>query len=85
MTFDILKDVGFGQADTEIKDGATLLGGSLSILGPTTGAPWILRMGFALFPGVWNIPNWFKFLGMTQGIVEQRIQVIPFCATVNVD
>ncbi|KAJ4344386.1 uncharacterized protein N0V89_012126 [Didymosphaeria variabile] len=77
MTFDVLKDIGFGQANMEIKDGASVLGGSLSILGPTTPSPWILRMAFALFPGAWNIPHWFKFLAFTQSIVEKRIQSEP--------
>lgn len=75
MTFDVLKDIGFSQANMEVKDGAAVLGGSLSILGPTTPSPWILRMAFALFPGVWNIPKWFKFLAFTQSIIENRIKV----------
>jgi hypothetical protein len=75
MTFNMLKDIGFGQANEEVKDGASKLGGSLSILGPTTPSPWILRIAFALFPGVWNIPHWFKFLEMTQSIVMKRINV----------
>ncbi|KAF2438378.1 cytochrome P450 [Karstenula rhodostoma CBS 690.94] len=77
MTFDVLKDIGFGQANEEVKDGASKLGGSLSILGPTTPSPWILRMAFALFPGVWNIPHWFKFLEMTQSIVVKRLNSKP--------
>jgi hypothetical protein len=75
MTFDVLIDIGFGQTNEEVRDGASKLGGSLSILGPTTPSPWILRIAFALFPRVWNIPRWFKFLDMTQSIVMKRINV----------
>lgn len=79
LTFNVLKDIGFGQANMEAKEGASRLGGALSILGPTTPSPWILRLAFALFPGVWNIPHWFKFLEFTQGIVEKRIMVSFQC------
>lgn len=75
MTFNVLKDIGFGHANEEVEDGASKLGGSLTIIGPTNPAPWILRMAFALFPGVWNIPHWFKFLEMTQGVVMKRLSV----------
>ncbi len=83
MTFDVLKDIGFGQANEEVKDGADILGGSLTIIGPTNPAPWLLNLGFPLFPRVWNIPRWFRFFGMTQEIVMKRIQVsalsLKFC------
>ncbi|PVH91170.1 cytochrome P450 [Periconia macrospinosa] len=72
-TFDVLQDVGFGQVDVDSKEGASVLGGALSILGPTVGAPWIVRVGFALFPRVWNFPHWFKFLQFTQSIIEKKI------------
>jgi hypothetical protein len=75
MTYDVLKDIGFGQAHEEVKDGASILGGSLTILGPTTPAPWILRLAVAVFPWAWNIPRWFKFLEMLQGMVVKRMTV----------
>ncbi|OTB02811.1 hypothetical protein M426DRAFT_322404 [Hypoxylon sp. CI-4A] len=77
MTFDVINDVGFGLTDTETKNGASIIGSSLSILGPTTPAPWILRIAFALFPRVWKIPHWFKFLEFTNTIVEKRMKSKP--------
>ncbi|OAL06442.1 cytochrome P450 [Phaeosphaeriaceae sp. SRC1lsM3a] len=77
MTFDILKDIGFGQANERIENGADILGGSLSIIGPSNPAPWTLRLGFAVFPFAWNIPRWFKFHAMTESIVMKRISSQP--------
>ncbi|KAI1758434.1 cytochrome P450 [Xylaria castorea] len=77
ITFDVLNDVGFGLTDTEAKDGAFVIGSFLDILGPTTPMPWILRIAFALFPGVWKIPHWFKFLELTQSIVEKKMKSKP--------
>jgi hypothetical protein len=74
-TFDVLNDVTFGLTDTEAKDGALVIGSSLDILGPTTPIPWVLRFAFALFPRAWKIRNWFKFLELTQSIVEKRMKV----------
>ncbi|KAI0838122.1 cytochrome P450 [Hypoxylon sp. FL0890] len=77
ITFDVLNDVGFGLTDMEAKNRAFVMGSSLSIHGPTTPAPWILRIAFALFPGVWKIPHWFKFLELTNSIVEKRMKSKP--------
>ncbi|KAK8033496.1 hypothetical protein PG991_002894 [Apiospora marii] len=75
--FDVLNDVGFGMTDVEAEHGASVIGNSLSILGPTTPMPWSLRIAFALFPGVWRIPHWFKFLELTFGIAQKRLQTKP--------
>lgn len=74
-TFDVLQDIGFGLTDIEAKYGASVIGSSLSIIGPTNPSPWILRIAFALFPGVWKIPHWFKFIEFTGSIVEKRMKV----------
>ena len=61
----------------EMKDRVSVLGPSLSILGPTTPSPRILRIAFALFPSAWNIPHWFMFLEFAQSIVARRGKVKP--------
>ncbi|KAJ3577828.1 hypothetical protein NPX13_g2742 [Xylaria arbuscula] len=76
-TFDVLSDIGYGLTDIESNHGASVIGDSLSILGPTTPSPWLLRIAFALFPRVWRIPRWFRFLEFNMSIVEKRMKNKP--------
>ncbi|KAI1819402.1 cytochrome P450 [Xylaria intraflava] len=73
-TFDVLNDIGFGMTDIEAKHGASVMESSMDLLGPINPMPWILGIGFVLFPGVWKIPHWFKFIELIGSIVEKRIK-----------
>ncbi|KAI0485117.1 cytochrome P450 [Xylariaceae sp. FL0804] len=77
MTIDVLNDIGFGLTDVDGNHGASVIGSSLSILGPASIMPWSLRIAFSLFPGVWKVPHWFKLLKYTGCIVEKRIKSKP--------